>query len=120
MAAKWIEIVTGPLEQKKQWRAYRARVAGFPSPYRESVSAIERYLLYTGGSDTEGMMPMLDDLADLFDRAATDGQPVRAVVGEDPVEFVEEFKRNYGLGAWIAKEQKRLADAIDQAEKEQS
>ncbi len=120
MAAKWIELVTGPLEQKKQWRAYKARVAAFPAPYRESVDAIERYLMYAGASDADNMMQMLDDLADLFDRAAADGKPVRDIVGENPVEFVEEFKSNYGVGSWIAKEQKRLTDAIAHAEKEQS
>src|SRR5690349_17134019 len=88
MPAKWIELVTGPLEQKKQWRAYKARVAAFPAPYRESVDAIERYLMYAGASDADNMMQMLDDLADLFDRAAADGKPVRDIVGENPVEFV--------------------------------
>jgi DNA-binding ferritin-like protein (Dps family) len=120
MAPKWIEVLTGSLEQKRQWRAYKARVARFPSPYRESVDAIERYLMYAGGSDTESMLTMLDDLADLFERAAADGTPVRDIVGDDAVEFVETFKSNYGVGAWIAKEQKRLLDAIGQAEKEQS
>lgn len=120
MTARWIETVTGSLEQKKQWRAYKARVATFADPYRESVDAIERYLMYAGGSDTDSMMTMLADLADLFDAAAADGRPVRDIVGDDPVEFVEEFKRNYGIGSWIAKERKRLVDAIDRAEKEQS
>lgn len=120
MAAKWIEFVVGPLDQKKQWRAYKSRVASFPAPYRRSVSAIEHDLLNLGGADTGQMMPMLNDLADLFDRAACDGTPVRVIVGENPVGFVEEFKRNYGTGSWIAKEEKRLTDAIDRAEREQS
>jgi DNA-binding ferritin-like protein (Dps family) len=120
MAAKWIEYLTGSLEEKKQWRAYKARVATFPSPYRETVDAVERYLMYAGGSATDQLMAMLDDLADLFERAAADGAPVRAIVGDDPVAFVEEFKSNYGVGSWITKEEKRLVEAIDHAEKEQS
>lgn len=119
MAAKWIEILTGSLSDKKQWRAYKGRIAGLPAPYRESVDAIERYLMYAGAADTDRMLTMLDDLADLFERAAADGTPVRDIVGDDPVEFVETFKSNYGAGSWIVKEQKRLTDAIDQAEKEQ-
>lgn len=119
MAAKWIEFVTGSLEQKRQWRAYKARVAQFPSPYRESVDAVERFLMYAGGAETDQMMTMLDDLADLFDGAAADGTPVRDIVGADPVAFVEEFKANYGIGSWIGKEQKRLVAAIDEAEQQQ-
>jgi DNA-binding ferritin-like protein (Dps family) len=37
------------------------------------------------------------------------------VVGEDPVEFVEEFVRNYSGGQWINKERDRLNQAIDAA-----
>ena len=34
---------------------------------------------------------MLEDLADLFEQGAADGTPIREIVGEDPVEFVEAF-----------------------------
>ena len=30
-----------------------------------------------------------------FEQRAADGTPVRAIVGDDPVEFVETFVRNY-------------------------
>lgn len=33
MAAKWIEKVTGTLEQKRQYKAHRARIGGLPEPY---------------------------------------------------------------------------------------
>ena len=36
---------------------------------------------------------MLEDLADLFEQAAADGTPIREIVGDDPVEFVEAFAR---------------------------
>jgi DNA-binding ferritin-like protein (Dps family) len=39
--------------------------------------------------------------------------PVRAVVGEDPVEFAEAFLRNYPEGHWISRERERLTNAID-------
>ncbi|GAA1855168.1 DUF1048 domain-containing protein [Microbacterium koreense] len=120
MASKWIEIFTGSLEQKKQWRAYRARVAQLDAPYRDSAEAIERYLLYTGPADGDSLMPMLEDLIDLFEGAQADEIPVRSLVGDDPVEFVESFKQNYGLARWIDKEQQRLTGAIDQAERDQS
>ena len=44
---------------------------------------------------------MFDDLADLFEQSAASDTPVREIVGEDPVEFVEAFLRNYPEGGWI-------------------
>ncbi|WP_434970344.1 DUF1048 domain-containing protein [Microbacterium sp. bgisy207] len=117
MAANWIELVTGSLDDKRRWRAYKARVKQLPTPYRTAIEGIERYLMYTGGPDGGArLMAMFDDLGDLFERAAIDGTPVREIVGEDPVAFVEEFKSNYGLGKWLSKEQQRLADAIAKAD----
>jgi DNA-binding ferritin-like protein (Dps family) len=116
MAAGWIEKVTGSLDQKKQYRQHKARVQGFPPDYRTAVEAIERYLMYFGGiSNGETLVRMLDDLADLFEQAAADGTPVRAIVGEDPVEFAETFLANYSEGQWINKERERLVKAINQA-----
>ena len=74
--------------------------------------------MYTGGFDGEHLLRMLDDLGDLFERAAADDTSVTAIVGEDPVEFAEEFKRNYSEGSWYAKEQRRLIDSITQAEQQ--
>lgn len=121
MAARWIEFVTGSLEDKKRWRAYKARVRQLPTSYRTAVEGVERYLMYTGpDADADQLVQMVDDLADLFERAAADGTPVRTIVGDDPTEFVEAFKSNYGLGSWMSKEQRRLNDAIERAESEES
>jgi DNA-binding ferritin-like protein (Dps family) len=98
---------------KRRWREYKARVQKLPPHYREAVGALERYMTYLGGlGDADSIMAMLDDLADLFEQAAADGTPVRDVVGEDPVEFAEEFLRNYPAGRWITRERERLTDAI--------
>jgi DNA-binding ferritin-like protein (Dps family) len=64
-------------------------------------------------------MTMFEDLADLFEQSAAAGTPIREIVG-DPVEFAEGFKRNYGLGQWLSKEQQRLASAIERAESEEA
>jgi DNA-binding ferritin-like protein (Dps family) len=61
------------------------------------------------------MMKMLDDLADLFEQSAADGTPIRAIVGDDPVEFAEAFLQNYSEGQWINRERERLTKAIDSA-----
>jgi DNA-binding ferritin-like protein (Dps family) len=121
MAAKWVEKVTGSLEDKKRWRAYKARKEQLPAPYRAMTDALERYCMYAGGiTDGDLLMTMHEDLMDLVERAAADGTPIRDVVGADPVEFAEEFIANYSDGGWLRKERTRLTEAITKAESDQS
>jgi DNA-binding ferritin-like protein (Dps family) len=120
MAAEWIEKITGSLEQKKQYRQYKARKEQLPANYRTAIDALERYLMYFGSiSKGDVLLSMLDDLADLFEQSAANGTPIRAIVGNDPVEFAEEFLRNYTQGQWINKERERLIKAIANAEAEE-
>lgn len=116
MAPGWIERVTGPFEDKRRWRRYKARKEELPKSYRTAIDGLERYFMYAG-SIVKGdvLMQMLEDLADLIERAAVDGTPIRDIVGEDPVEFADTFIQNYADGQWINKERKRLADSIDEA-----
>jgi DNA-binding ferritin-like protein (Dps family) len=104
------------VDEKRRYRRYKARRKQLPANYRTAVEALERYLMYYGAI-TRGdiMLAMLEDLADLFEQAAADGTPVRAVVGEDPVEFAETFLQNYAEGQWINQERERLTSAIDDA-----
>jgi DNA-binding ferritin-like protein (Dps family) len=116
MAAGWIELVTGSLEQKKQYRQYKARIKQLPANYRAAAEAVERYLMYAGGiAKGDVVVRMYGDLVDLFEDSAANKTPIRAVVGEDPVEFVETFIANYSDGSWINKERDRLIRAIDRA-----
>ena len=120
MAAKWIEILTGSLEQKKQYKQTMARIEGLPDPYRTAAKAIHRYFMYYGSvTDGDTMVTMFVDLADLWERAAADGTPVREIVGDDPVEFAETFAQSYTGRQWIDKERERLIKAIDSAEREE-
>ena len=65
--------------------------------------------MYFGAiTKSDVLMSMLEDLADLFEQGAADGTPIRAIVGDDPVEFAEDFLRNYVEGQWINKERARL------------
>lgn len=118
MAAKWIETITGSLEQKKQFRQYKARVEALPEPYNAVAKAVERYWMVFGGiTDGDTLVTMFGDSADLWERAAADGTPVREIVGTDPVEFAESFARAYSGKQWIDKERARLAKAVDDAER---
>ena len=117
MAAKWIETITGSLGQKKQYKQDKARLAALPEPYATAAKATHRYLIYSGGiTDGDTLTRMFTDLADLWERAAADGLPVRDIVGDNPVEFAETFSQAYGGTQWIDKERARLNTAIDNAE----
>jgi DNA-binding ferritin-like protein (Dps family) len=108
------DFVSKVLGDKRRWRQYKARRQQLPTPYRTAIAALERYLMYAGGiSNGDLAGRMLEDLADLFEQSAADGTPIRAIVGEDPVEFLEAFVSNYSEGQWINKERERLIKAID-------
>lgn len=116
MARNWIETVIGSFDGKRRWRAYKARKAQLPAPYRTAIDGVERYLMHAAAIvKGDVLMQMLEDLLDLFEGAAADGTAIRAVVGDDPVEFADAFAANYADGQWVAKERKRLNDAIDEA-----
>ena len=118
MAAKWIEALTGSLEQKKQYRLDKARIDDLPKPYRSVAAAVHRYLMYYGGlTDGDAMVRMHGDLADLWERAALDGTAVRDIVGDDPVEFAETFAAAYTGTRWVDKERARLVAAVEEAER---
>jgi DNA-binding ferritin-like protein (Dps family) len=117
MAPKWIETVTGSLEQKKQYRQYKTRIEALPEPYGSTAKAFQRYFMYYGVvSDGDTLVTMLGDFADLWERAAADQTPVRMIVGDDPVEFAETFAQAYTGKQWIDKERARLVKAIEDAE----
>ncbi|MGL4286873.1 MAG: DUF1048 domain-containing protein, partial [Phreatobacter sp.] len=93
---------------------YKARTEQLPATYRAAIDALDRYLMYYGAiAKGDTLVSMFEDLADLFEQSAANGTPVRAIVGENPVEFAEAFMQNYSEGQWINKERKRLTDAID-------
>ena len=113
--SKFISKVIG---EKGQWRRYKARARQLPASYRTAVDALERYLMYLGGGD-DGTA-MYADLVDLFEQSAANRTPIRQIVGEDPVEFIETFVRNYPKGKWIIEERERLTNAIERATEEEA
>ncbi|NUR89501.1 MAG: DUF1048 domain-containing protein [Nonomuraea sp.] len=117
---QYLEMVTGPLEDKKRYRDFKARAERLPDDYRAAVNALQRYMQYFGPTEAEGLLKMLEDLVDLFEQSVAAGTPLRDVVGEDPVEFAELFLRNYPGAGWVGKERERLAETIDRAIGERS
>ena len=62
---------------------------------------------------------ILADLLDLFEQSAANGTPIREVVGEDPVAFIEAFIQTYPEGHWRARERERFINAIERIEQEE-
>jgi DNA-binding ferritin-like protein (Dps family) len=110
----FIEKMIGDFGAKRRWRQYKSRTKELPENYRTAIDALERYLMHFG-MITKGdtLMSMLEDLAELFEQSAASGTSIRAIVGDDPVEFAETFLANYSEGQWINKERRRLKDTID-------
>ncbi|MEU5843580.1 DUF1048 domain-containing protein [Rhodococcus sp. NPDC047139] len=116
----WIENITGSFDQKKQYKRHAARIDALPAPYDTAAKAVLRYVNYSSGiTDGATLVTMVGDLADLWERAAIDGTPVREIVGEDPVEFTETFVQAYTAKQWIDKERARLTSATEDAERGQ-
>ena len=111
-------LISKVIGEKRRWRQYRARVRQLPPNYREAVEAIQRYLMFFGPMDANSAASLLEDVADLFERAAADATPIREIVGDDPVEFVEALVANYSKGGYVTRERERLTSALLSAEAE--
>ncbi|MDA4894431.1 MULTISPECIES: DUF1048 domain-containing protein [Microbacterium] len=117
-APKWIEALTGSLDQKKQYKKDMARIEALPEPYHAAAKACHRYLMYNGPvEDGATLITMFTDFADLWESAVADGTPLRDIVGDDPVDFIETFAAAYSGKNWIDKERARLTKAVDEAER---
>jgi DNA-binding ferritin-like protein (Dps family) len=110
---RYLEVVTGSLEEKRRYRQCKERIERLPHDYRTAVEALQRYMQHFGPDQSDSLVAMLEDLTDLFEQSTADGIPLREVVGADPVEFAEAFLRNYPGGSWIRRERERLTKAID-------
>ena len=107
------------IDGKRRWRHYKAGTRQHPENYRTAVAALPRYLMYFVPVDGDNAASMFEDFADLFEPAAADGTPIRDIVGEDPVEFVEAFVQNYSKGGHVpTRARERLTSAIERAEEE--
>jgi DNA-binding ferritin-like protein (Dps family) len=115
------KIIAKVVGEKRQWREHKARTRRLPESYRTALEALERYLMHAGpGGDGDRAAQMFEDLIDLFEQSAANRTPIREIVGEDPVEFLETFVENYPDGQWRLRERARLVSAIDRAAAETS
>ena len=110
------DVTQKMIGDKKRWREFKARTHALPENYRTAVDGFTRYLMYFGAADGDTATSILEDLIDVFERAAAAATPIRDIVGDDPVEFADALIANYEKGGYIAKERNRLNEAVSRAE----
>lgn len=116
-AQGWTDRLVGNLDDKKQFRAHRARVRRLPDDYRAAARALETYLTRRGpASDAAALLALLTDLVERLEAGVERGVPVADVVGQDPAAFADDLLGAHPGGGWVdgwaAGERARLADAV--------
>ena len=94
----------------------RTRPASRPCPSRTAgaAKAFERYFMYYGGiTDGDTMITMLDDFADLWERAAARRDAGARDRRRRPGRVRRGFAQAYAGKQWIDKERARLTEAIE-------
>jgi DNA-binding ferritin-like protein (Dps family) len=107
------------IEQKRRYRRHKERAKQLPEDYRTVLAAVERYVWLFASGEGDTLLPLVEDLGDLFAQSAERGTPVRDVVGEDPVEFAETLIQSYPQNLWINKERQRLTRAVESITREE-
>lgn len=76
------ERITGS-DLTREWKAFQARAAVLPADYQVAWQEINSYLLPHSDFTGRGLMPILDGALGLLEEAASDGQSVQEVLGDD-------------------------------------
>lgn len=87
MPLKILELITGNLEEKREYRRLMRRVHALPSEYRLAYKKIQNYMYYL--PDMSCDLTMLTELVELFELNAASGRSVREVLGHDPAGFCD-------------------------------
>jgi DNA-binding ferritin-like protein (Dps family) len=112
-------FISGMIEQKRRYKQYKARKEALPEKYRKALDAVERYVWNFASGRMDSLLPLMEDLADLFEQSAANGTSIRELVGDDPVEFAETLLRNYPEHMWIDKARRQLTHTIEGLESDE-
>lgn len=99
MIDKFIKLIIGDLDEKREYKQMMKRVDALPKDYSFAFKKIQKYM-YTVGAPGGNMtiftdMTMFTDLVDLFEASAADGRQVIDVIGSDVDKFCDEFMSAY-------------------------
>jgi DNA-binding ferritin-like protein (Dps family) len=86
---KFIELVTGNLDEKRAERRRQKRVNALPKDYQFVYKQLMHYICNFGFFDQLGK-----ELLDFFEESALAGRPVLEVIGSDAAAFCDELMRS--------------------------
>jgi len=88
--SKFLDIIIGSIEEKKEWRAMEARAKLLPRDYRVAYDEIKKYIWNSSGISTADPFKVL---LDLFEESAANGKAVLEITGNDVAAFCDELLR---------------------------
>ncbi|MBT2669129.1 DUF1048 domain-containing protein [Bacillus sp. ISL-4] len=84
---KFIELIIGDLESKKEYKAFMKKVNSLPKDYAFVFKKIQKYMWNFGYGFGEEII----NLYELFEASAAEGKHVLDVTGEDVAAFADEL-----------------------------
>lgn len=84
---KFLELIIGDLESKKEYKAFMKKVNSLPKDYSFVFKKIQKYMWNFGYGFGEEII----NLYELFEASAAEGKYVLDVTGEDVAAFADEL-----------------------------
>ncbi|MFF3021246.1 DUF1048 domain-containing protein [Gottfriedia sp. NPDC057948] len=84
---KFIELIIGDLESKKEYKAFMKKVNALPKDYAFVFKKIQKYMWNFGYGFGEEII----NLYELFEESSAEGKHVLDVTGEDVAAFADEL-----------------------------
>ncbi|MBO9128938.1 DUF1048 domain-containing protein [Bacillus sp. 165] len=109
---KFIELIIGDLESKKEYNAFMKKVNSLPKDYAFVFKKIQKYMWNFGYGFGEEIV----NLYELFEASSAEGKHVLDVTGEDVAAFADELmalSKLDGESASILGEQVELKKEIE-------
>ena len=99
MIDRFIKLVIGDLEEKKEYRQMMKRVNTLPQEYRFAFKKIQRYMYNIGGINGDMAVfvnfKVFMGLLELFETSVAEGKNVIDITGSDVGSFADEFMAAY-------------------------
>ena len=99
MFDRFIKLVIGDLEEKKEYRQMMKRVNSLPQEYRFAFKNIQKYMYNIGSANTDMnsfiSLDVFMGLLELFETSVAEGKSVIDITGSDVGRFADEFMAAY-------------------------
>ena len=99
MIDRFLKLVIGDLEEKKEYHQMMKRVKTLPQDYRYAFKKIRRYIYNIGGIYGDMAVfvnfEVFKGLLELFDTSVAEGKNVIEITGSDVGRFADEFMAAY-------------------------